>query len=466
MYKGSCYGTHHTFPRSQVSIGPVLLLQHFCVCKCVCINLKIIIMKLLITLELALLFLATTFQSHNPPGWYQQTLPVNDQINDIFFLDSLKGWIITDGRTSSNDTGYILRTIDGGENWKIQFGQPMQLNCVQFIDDYIGFVVGGSGSGTGRIFKTSDSGNHWFNISTFSSLFVSLFFINEDTGWVCDDNPFDGGLWKTTDGGNSWQRQLDRHYFVQRIFFLNKDTGWITTEEANSKLYKSTNGGQNWNLQFIFSGGVEDVFFVSKDTGWITGGGIGFGISKTINGGDSWFPANNPTPFGQSRLFMVSNRIGWAGSGLNRVVATKDGDNWFYQYSPSFNTYSVSFVDSLTGWGGTSILVHTTDGGPVAVMQDNTLIPGEFTLFQNYPNPFNPVTTFKFEISKPAFVKLIVYDVSGKLVSAIIGQKLNSGSYEEVFDAGTGNYLSSGIYFYSLIIDGKTIDTKKMILIR
>ena len=67
-----------------------------------------------------LLFLANTFRSDNPPGWYVQQLPVNDLVNDIFFLDSLNGWLVTNGRFNENDTSYIMRTTNGGDNWTIQ----------------------------------------------------------------------------------------------------------------------------------------------------------------------------------------------------------------------------------------------------------------------------------------------------------------------------------------------------------
>ena len=86
-----------------------------------------------------------------------------------------------------------------------------------------------------------------------------------------------------------------------------------------------------------------------------------------------------------------------------------------------------------------------------------------FKLYQNYPNPFNPITKFKFQILKTSNIKLEIYDVSGKLISSLIDQKLIEGTYEELFD---GSNLSSGVYFYSLIADRNIVDTKKMILIR
>ena len=58
---------------------------------------------------------------------------------------------------------------------------------------------------------------------------------------------------------------------------------------------------------------------------------------------------------------------------------------------------------------------------------------------------------------------LKVYDIQGKVVMTLVNQKQNTGTYEVTFD---GTSYSSGIYFYSLIVDGILIETKKMILIK
>jgi hypothetical protein len=56
-----------------------------------------------------------------------------------------------------------------------------------------------------------------------------------------------------------------------------------------------------------------------------------------------------------------------------------------------------------------------------------------------------------------------VFDIQGKELETPVNQKQNAGTYEVTFD---GSKYSSGIYFYSLIVDGKLIDTKKMIMIK
>jgi hypothetical protein len=202
-------------------------------------------MKRLILFELILLFLATTFQSDSP-GWVQQTLPVNKFVNDIFFLDSLNGWVVTDGRTNTNDTGYIFKTTNGGNNWIIQYNQPMKLVAVQFLNINTGYVAGGTGSGTAYVFKTTNSGVNWFstpgNLLGLGNL-SDLFFVNKDTGWVCDPETF-GGLAKTVNGGNSWSLELNDTYTPAKLFFLNPDTGWALCQ--TNKIYRTTNSGGNW----------------------------------------------------------------------------------------------------------------------------------------------------------------------------------------------------------------------------
>ena len=431
-------------------------------------------MKRLILFSSVTLLLASTFDSDSPPGWFQQTLPVNDFINDIFFLDSSSGWVVTDGRTSTNDTGYIMKTTNGGNNWSVQYNQPMKLNVVQFLDNNTGYVGGGSGSGTARVFKTTNSGTNWAMVSGsllgFGDL-EDLFFVNPDTGWVCDMNGF-GGLTKTTNGGVNWMLQLDDSYLPKDIYFVNKDTGWVISNEPNTRLYKTTNSGTNWNLHFTFtSPGAGHIFFITRDTGWATGGTTG--IMKTITGGSSWVVQTNPgTVVNGSKLFFINNKRGWIGISSNRMLVTSDGLNWGYQNTPAFTNFSVFFTDTTHGWGGTSILIHTTDGGgsPIGIIYANSEVH-DYKLNQNFPNPFNPTTIIYFHLFEKSTVELKVFNILGEEVAEMIDDDhFTAGVYQFGFDA-TEHDLPSGVYFYRLIAKSETsdkifVDTKKMILIK
>ena len=90
------------------------------------------------------------------------------------------------------------------------------------------------------------------------------------------------------------------------------------------------------------------------------------------------------------------------------------------------------------------------------------ILPAKYRLDQNYPNPFNPSTKINFSITKPGFVSLKVFDITGKEVDNLLSENLKTGTYEYSFN-GAG--LSSGTYFYTLRVN-EFIQTKSMILIK
>jgi len=83
------------------------------------------------------------------------------------------------------------------------------------------------------------------------------------------------------------------------------------------------------------------------------------------------------------------------------------------------------------------------------------------SLGQNIPNPFSNSTTINYTLPQQySSAEIIVTDKNGNTLKQIILSD-NKGSI--TVDAST---LTSGAYQYSLIIDGKLIDTKQMVLIK
>ena len=91
----------------------------------------------------------------------------------------------------------------------------------------------------------------------------------------------------------------------------------------------------------------------------------------------------------------------------------------------------------------------------------------KLALEQNIPNPFNPSTSISFTLPKADLVSIKVYDVTGKLVKALVDNKLPAGrhvvNWKGYNDAG--GTVASGIYFCRMnTCEGsKTI---KMVIIR
>lgn len=90
-------------------------------------------------------------------------------------------------------------------------------------------------------------------------------------------------------------------------------------------------------------------------------------------------------------------------------------------------------------------------------------VPQKFALSQNYPNPFNPSTKISFNIPEAVNVTLEIYDITGKLITSLIDNKLYQSGYYTIDMNGAS--LSSGTYFYRLQA-GEFIQTKKMLLLK
>lgn len=94
--------------------------------------------------------------------------------------------------------------------------------------------------------------------------------------------------------------------------------------------------------------------------------------------------------------------------------------------------------------------------------------PGQPRLDQNTPNPFNPMTTISYYLPADAFVTLDIYNVNGARVRRLVNGHIEQGSHDAVWNGrdSTGTSLSSGIYFCRLVIEGQTVATRKMVLLK
>ena len=84
----------------------------------------------------------------------------------------------------------------------------------------------------------------------------------------------------------------------------------------------------------------------------------------------------------------------------------------------------------------------------------------ETALFQNTPNPFTETTVIPCAVAEGvAQAVLYVYNLNGEQIAEY--PIASRGNTEVTI---VGNSLKAGMYLYSLIADGKVIDTKRMIL--
>ncbi len=86
-----------------------------------------------------------------------------------------------------------------------------------------------------------------------------------------------------------------------------------------------------------------------------------------------------------------------------------------------------------------------------------------FHLNYNYPNPFNSETVISYSLTKPSYVKLVLYNGLGCYIRTLVDQFQYESNYYIKLNAKD---LSSGVYYYQLKIDNKHSEVKKMLLLR
>jgi len=119
----------------------------------------------------------------------------------------------------------------------------------------------------------------------------------------------------------------------------------------------------------------------------------------------------------------------------------------------------------------------------IAMLEDGTnpqsavgglLFPSGFGLQQNFPNPFSRTTLVRYAIplnrqtaAYGAQVKIVIYDMTGRLVRTPVDQRQKVGYYTIEWDGrnDVGERVSDGVYFVRLVADNY-ISRQKMVLVR
>jgi photosystem II stability/assembly factor-like uncharacterized protein len=392
-----------------------------------------------------MVYIRTSYQGWGPVS--VSGLPVNSYYNCIFAVDSVTAWIGT-------VNGKIYFTSNTGDNWtlKIDAGQNSYVNDIKFsrINKQYGYIFCDPPDGPGKPFKIFKTANGGINWTEYNPVFGNNYFGTYKATCITDSNHVWYGLncqaancgvpkiAYTSNGGLNWSLQ-NLNYPDNAVLSVNircdNVTGFSSAYDSLSRIFKSSNGGLSWNLLNEYTEPIFDINCIDSSLYCYYMNEHYF--FKTTNDGGNWIQMQSPNIFDQPQAFDV----------------VKQG-NKLYLWACTVNSNVLRCIDSINYIGIKNI---------------NEEIPKSFFLEQNYPNPFNPVTSIKFALPKASMVKLVIYDLLGKEVAALVNEMRQPGIYNEMFDASN---LASGVYFYKIDVrqagssTGDFTDVKKMVLIK
>lgn len=265
------------------------------------------------------------------------------------------------------------------------------------------------------------------------------------------------GLYRSSDFGNFWQ-------FNENFDFIKS----ITTENekivvgAENGVSYSSNSGASW----IYRGLSYTSFVKLKGTKLIRGGSLG-GVDMSTNYGANWtsIGASLPPLTTISSIEVSEDNVIVSLLGKGIFLSTNNGASWMEKNQGLDNMYISKLLIKdgylFAATVGSSIWKRSLSE-IVSIQNNSSILPDEFILKQNYPNPFNPTTNIIFSITEKSIVKLKIINVSGQIISELINEELEAGTYNYDFD---GVDYPSGVYFYRLETE-KFSETKRMILLK
>ncbi|NUO80119.1 glycosyl hydrolase 53 family protein [candidate division KSB1 bacterium] len=182
----------------------------------------------------------------------------------------------------------------------------------------------------------------------------------------------------------------------------------------------------------------------------------------------------------QRENFSVSNGSFWSGTCYIPKSAVPAGAVLAYKFFIENDTQNgwennianreLPFSPTLSEVHGDTTIhwVYFDEADPATEVDDDSpAMPISFQLAQNHPNPFNPQTEISYTIKQTTFVNLKVYDVHGKLITALVQQSLPAGNYAVTWNAqqNVSTPLVSGLYFIRLETN-HGMQTRKAILLK
>jgi len=217
-----------------------------------------------------------------------------------------------------NEQRGVYRSADGGKTWNKVLYRDANSGAIALVMDPTnprvlyaalwqtrrypwGFESGGPGSG---IFKSTDGGDHWTEITrnrglpdsgVVGKVGIAVSPADPNRVWAIVEHD-NGGVFRSDDGGATWQRVNDERRLRQRAWYYThihadpKDAE--TVYVLNTGFYRSVDGGSTYTAIRTPHGDNHGLWIAPNDPNRMINSNDG-GANVSYNGGVTWTGQDN-----------------------------------------------------------------------------------------------------------------------------------------------------------------------------
>jgi photosystem II stability/assembly factor-like uncharacterized protein len=343
-------------------------------------------------------------------SWQDYPYPDSSYLESIFFTSQLNGWAAGDKDTSGEIRAALYHTADGGLTWEY-VNTPLppgtissSFNDIFFLDSARGWAAGyfldnrnvqKRYDPSAIIVRTTDAGATW-QLAEFNGNFIAtgIHFITPSEGRVVGELD---NIYRTWDGGVTWEKEvtpsISYWYRLGDVFFTDQAHGWAVGygEGINQGIILKYTEDKGWEA--VMTGtGYKSVFFTDSLNGWVSS----WGILRTTDGGKTWnWELHDPESYYLYSVHFPAPGHGWAAGNGGHIFRTCNSSGYAENELPGLSvcpnpargivdfrlpalTKEGSIFDSRSG--RVMLKIFDVQGRERLTLLDEVRSPGEYTV--------------------------------------------------------------------------------------
>lgn len=286
---------------------------------------------------------------------------------------------------ASGTGGTVVRTVDGGANWKVMTvpgAEKLDFRDIEAFDENTAYILSIGNGDSSRIYKTTDGGTTWKQqfVGTKKETFFDAIACWDAKNCLAMSDPVEGHyvLIETKDG-ETWKEIKSNKMPAARdgeaafaasgtcLIVQGKSTAYLVSGGDAARVFRSNDRGQTWEVfnSPIVSGtsgsGIFSIAMWDAKNGVVVGGNYEkptenkANLAFTTDGGTTWTLGKGLGGYRSGVAYIDAKTIVAVGSG-GSDISTDAGKTWSNLDQINYNAVHAKGKNAVWGVGATGYI--------------------------------------------------------------------------------------------------------------